>query len=74
LVIVAAGDALSELHALASLAKQIRAQLPRVIADARDQQHTWTRSPTNSAPAKPARCSTTQDEPDRGGRQPLEPD
>jgi len=35
------GDALAELHALTSLAAQIHARLPRIVADARDQGHTW---------------------------------
>jgi len=35
------GDALAEMHALTSLAAQIRVRLPSVVADARDQGHTW---------------------------------
>ena len=36
------GDAAAELHALTSLIADAQARLPRVVADARDQQHTWT--------------------------------
>jgi len=30
------------LHALTSLIAEAQSRLPRVVADARDQQHTWT--------------------------------
>ena len=35
------GDAGAVLHALASLTAQITAQLPDVVADARDQDYSW---------------------------------
>lgn len=35
------GDAGAALHALASLLAQITASLPDVVADARDQDHSW---------------------------------
>ena len=36
------GDAGLELHALASLRAEIDARIPHVVADARDQNITWT--------------------------------
>jgi len=36
------GDAGAELHALTSLIAEARGRLGRVVADARDQQHSWT--------------------------------
>ena len=36
------GDAGLELHALASLRAEIDARIPAVVADARDQNITWT--------------------------------
>lgn len=35
------GDRLAHLHALVSLGAQIQAQLPEVVAGAREQGHTW---------------------------------
>lgn len=35
------GDALAHLHVLVSLRAQIQAQLPEVVAGAREQGHTW---------------------------------
>ena len=35
------GDALAELHALVSLLTQIHARLPVVVAEAKDQGHSW---------------------------------
>lgn len=35
------GDRLAELHALASLLAQIHNSLPDVVAEARDQGHSW---------------------------------
>ena len=35
------GDALAELHATASLAEQIEARLPVIVAAARDQDYGW---------------------------------
>jgi hypothetical protein len=35
------GDALAQLHAVASLIAEAHKQLPTLVADARDQQHTW---------------------------------
>lgn len=35
------GDALAELHATASLLAEIQARLPRLVNDARDQDHSW---------------------------------
>lgn len=39
---VSHGDAGLELHALASLRAEIDARIPAVVADARDQNITWT--------------------------------
>jgi hypothetical protein len=36
------GDAVTQLHAMMSLVAEAKARLPRVVADARDQEHTWT--------------------------------
>jgi hypothetical protein len=36
------GDAGADLHALASLIAEANSRIPRVVADARDQLHTWT--------------------------------
>jgi len=36
------GDAGADLHAVVSLIAEARDRLPRTVADARDQQHTWT--------------------------------
>ena len=35
-------DGLAQIHAVVSLMAQAQHQLPRLVADARDQQHTWT--------------------------------
>jgi hypothetical protein len=38
---LSSGDAGAELHALASLIAQAKGRLASVVADARDQEHTW---------------------------------
>lgn len=35
------GDALAALHALSSLVKEANGRVPRLVADSRDQFHTW---------------------------------
>ena len=36
------GDHVAELHATVSLLAQIRARIPRIVAAARDQGHSWS--------------------------------
>jgi len=67
------GDALAELHALTSLAAQIRVRLPRVVADARDQGHTWGEI-TGQLHCGMARTLLRHAGRTRSRRTPLEPD
>jgi hypothetical protein len=67
------GDALAELHALSSLAAQIGARLPRIVADARDQGHTWGEI-TGQLDCGLARTLLRHAGRTRSRRTPLEPD
>ena len=67
------GDALAEMHALTSLAAQIRVRLPSVVADARDQGHTWGEI-TGQLDCGMARTLLRHAGRTRSRRTPLEPD
>ena len=67
------GDALAEIHALSSLAAQIDARLPRIVADARDQGHTWGEI-TGQLECGMARTLLRHAGRIRSRRTPLEPD
>jgi hypothetical protein len=67
------GDALAEVHALTSLAAQIRVRLPRVVADARNQGQTWGEI-TGQLHCGMARTLLRHAGRTRSRRTPLEPD
>jgi len=67
------GDALAEMHALTSLAAQIRTRIPRIVADARDQGHTWGEI-TGQLDCGMARTLLRHAGRTRSRRTPLDPD